>query len=282
MRFESRASNLKELILSGLIYFVVATLIFVILLPIAWIVVTSFKPEPIVKQPYIWVFTPTLENYWHIFKIRPIWKPLFDTSIIAVSTSLLSLALGTPAAYALARYEFRGRDDLAFWILTFWMSPPVAFVIPLFIIFDQLRLLDTHIALIITHTLANLPFVIWLMREYINDVPREIEEAALIDGYSDIQVFFRVTLPLIKPGLMAVGILAFIFSWIEFLYALIFTSINVRMLTVEVTSYWTIAGVILGPMTAAIVISLIPAVIFAFILQRHIIRGLTLGAVRGG
>jgi len=227
------------------------------------------------------MFTPTLENYIYITSIRPIWKPVLDTFIVAFSSSVLSLALGTPAAYALARYRFRGRDDLAFWILTFWMSPPVAFVIPFFLIFDRLGLLDTYFVLILAHTLFNLPFVIWLMREYIRDIPHEIEESALIDGYSDIQVFMKITLPLVKPGMVAVGMLAFIFSWTEFLYSLILTSIHVRHLTVEVSSYWTIAGVVLGPMTAAITISMIPALFLAFFLQRHIVRGLTLGAVRG-
>lgn len=270
-----------DLLWAAAVYLVMALVLIAVLTPVAWIVVTSFKPEPVVKIPSVWVFEPTLDNYKYIASIKPIWKPLLDTSIVAVSTALLSLALGTPAAYALARYEFRGRDDLAFWILTFWMSPPVVFVIPLFLMFDRIGLLDTYLALILAHTLGNLPFVIWLMREYIRDIPQEVEEAALIDGYSDLQVFARVTLPLIKPGLVAVGILAFVFSWIEFLFALVFTTFNVRPLTVEVSSYWTIAGVILGPMTAAITISILPATFFAFVLQRHIVRGLTLGAVKG-
>lgn len=271
----------KRVLISSLVYLVIALLLIAIMLPIVWIVVTSFKPESVAKIPSVWVFEPTLDNYRYIASIKPIWKPLADTLIVATSVAVLSLAFGTPAAYALARYEFRGRDDLAFWILTFWMSPPVVFVIPLFLMFDRMGLLDTYVAIVLAHTLGNLPFVIWLMREYIRDVPREVEEAALIDGYSDAQVFARITLPLIKPGLVAVGILAFIFSWIEFLFALVLTTFNVRLLTVEVSSYWTIAGVILGPMTAAITISIIPATLFAFILQKHIVRGLTLGAVKG-
>ena len=262
------------------VYGSLAILVAIIIMPIVWMVITSFKPRSIVGIPYILVFEPSLENYNYVTNSKPTWKVVMDTTIVAASTSMLSLLVGAPAAYALTRYNFRGRDDLAFWMLTFWMSPPVAFAIPLFVIYDTLKLVDTYPGIILAHTIANLPFVVWLLREYIRDIPREVEEAALVDGASDISVFVKVTLPLLKPGLTAVGILAFVFSWTEFLYALIFTYGNVRLLTVEVSSYWTIAGVLLGPMTAAITISIIPAIIFAILLQKHVVRGLTLGTVR--
>jgi multiple sugar transport system permease protein len=269
-------SPVRRILVYGLLILVVA----IIIMPLVWMVITSFKPKSIVGIPYILFFEPSLENYYYVTNAKPTWKVVADTTIVAASTSILSLLVGAPAAYALSRYSFRGRDDLAFWMLTFWMSPPVAFAIPLFVIYDTLKLVDTYPGIILAHTIANLPFVVWLLREYIRDIPREVEEAALVDGASDISVFVRVTLPLLRPGLAAVGVLAFVFSWTEFLYALIFTHGNVRMLTVEVSSYWTIAGVLLGPMTAAITISIIPAIVFAILLQKHVVRGLTLGAVR--
>lgn len=276
MSFLEVRSPLRRIVIYGLLILLVV----MVVTPLAWMVITSFKPKSIVGIPYILFFEPSLENYEYVVNNKPTWKVVLDTTLVAASTSMLSLLVGAPAAYALTRYRFRGRDDLAFWMLTFWMSPPVAFVIPLFVIYDTLGLIDTYPGIILAHTIANLPFVVWLLREYVRDIPREIEEAALVDGASDASVFLRVTLPLLRPGLTAVGILAFVFSWTEFLYALIFTNANVRLLTVEVSSYWTIAGVLLGPMTAVITISIIPAVVFAVLLQKHVVRGLTLGMVR--
>lgn len=276
MSFLEVRSPLRRIVIYGLLILLVV----MVVTPLAWMVITSFKPKSIVGIPYILFFEPSLENYEYVVNNKPTWKVVLDTTLVAASTSMLSLLVGAPAAYALTRYRFRGRDDLAFWMLTFWMSPPVAFVIPLFVIYDTLGLIDTYPGIILAHTIANLPFVVWLLREYVRDIPREIEEAALVDGASDASVFLRVTLPLLRPGLTAVGILAFVFSWTEFLYALIFTNANVRLLTVEVSSYWTIAGVLLGPMTAVITISIIPAIVFAVLLQKHVVRGLTLGMVR--
>lgn len=264
-----------------IIIYVVAGVIFIwVITPILWIILTSLKPTALTNVPSALLFEPTAEHYHWIFTAAEVVKSLTDSIVISLSAAILTVALASLSAYPLARFEFMGKDSLNFWFLTFKMGPAVSFAIPLFLIFVFLGLFDTHLALVLAYVLFNLPLALWLIREFYLGIPREIEEAAMLDGASLFQVYRRIILPLSAPGLVAAGILTFIFSWNEFLYALILAGTRVKTIPLLVASYWTMAGVLIGPMCATIVISIIPALTFCWLIQRYLVMGLTFGTVR--
>jgi len=184
------------------------------------------------------------------------------------------------AAYSLARFKFKGSDNIAFWMLSIRMMPPVVAVIPLYIIMRNLRLLDTPWCLVIAYLTINLPFVVWMMKGFFEEIPREIEESALVDGCSTFDVFRRIALPLAAPGLAATGIFTFIFSWNEFLIALILTGTKSVTLPVGIIGYMKETGINWGYMTAGGILALIPVIIFAALAQKNLVKGLTMGALK--
>jgi len=262
----------------------VALLLF--MFPVVWMFLTSFKTKPEYFS-YPPVFIPhhfSLQNYYNAMALPPNGRGglqgLHDSLIIALSTTLVSVLVGALAAYSLARFK-TGGENLSFWILSTRMFPPVASAVPLFLIFKQVKLLDTHLALIIANTIFNLPFVIWLLKSFFEDLPVELEEAALIDGCSHWQAFRKIALPLITPGLVATALFSFIFAWNEFMFALLFTRRNVRTLTVIVPSLVGGHEVLWGEIAAIGVVAIIPGIVLSLLLQRYLIRGLTLGALKG-
>jgi len=192
----------------------------------------------------------------------------------------ISVLVGAPAAYAFARFR-TGGENLSFWVLSTRMFPPVASALPLFLVFRFLHLLDTHPALIIANTIFNLPFVIWLLKGFFEDLPVELEEAAVIDGTTIFGAFRRVALPLVAPGLVVTALFSFIFTWNEFMFALLFTRREVRTLTIIVPSLVGGHEILWGEIAAVGVVAIIPNVTLALLLQRFLVRGLTLGAVKG-
>ncbi len=263
-----------------------ATALTFFMFPVVWMFLTSFKTEP-EYFAYPPVFLPedfSLRNYFNAMALPPDGRGglqgLRDSLIIASATALVALVIGAPAAYSLARFRVGG-DNLSFWILSTRMFPPVASALPLFLIFKQLRLLDTHLALIIANTIFNLPFVIWLLKGFFEELPREIEEAALIDGCSYWGTFMRIVLPLTAPGLMVVTLFSFIFAWNEFMFALLLTRRSVRTLTIIVPSLVGGHEILWGEIAAIGVIAIIPGVALSLLLQRYLLRGLTLGALKG-
>ncbi|MBL8156896.1 MAG: carbohydrate ABC transporter permease, partial [Anaerolineae bacterium] len=202
-----------------------------------------------------------------------------DSLIVSISTALVSVGVGALAAYSLARYR-TGGDQFAFWILSTRMFPPVASAIPLFLIFSELKLLDSYWALILANTIFNLPFAIWLLKGFIEDLPRELEESALIDGASTFGAFWRVTLPLISPGLVTATLFTFVFTWNEFMFALLMTRRTVRPLTVMIQSLAGGHEILWAQIAASGVIAIIPGVLLVLFLQRYIVRGLTMGAMK--
>lgn len=265
---------------------ILATALTFFMFPVVWMFLTSFKTEP-EYFAYPPVFLPedfSLRNYFNAMAFPPDGRGglqgLRDSLIIASATALVALVIGAPAAYSLARFRVGG-DNLSFWILSTRMFPPVASALPLFLIFKQLRLLDTHLALIIANTIFNLPFVIWLLKGFFEELPREIEEAALIDGCSYWGTFMRIVLPLTAPGLMVVTLFSFIFAWNEFMFALLLTRRSVRTLTIIVPSLVGGHEILWGEIAAIGVIAIIPGVALSLLLQRYLIRGLTLGALKG-
>lgn len=253
----------------------------VILFPPVVLFLTSIKTElDALSFPPKWVFQPTLENYKHIFQFSPFMKYLLNSLTVASLNTGAVLVLGSLAAYSLARFRFRGADNIAFWILSVRMMPPVAAIIPIYIIMRNLRLLDTPWSLVITYLTFNLPFAVWMMRSFFREIPREIEESALVDGCSDFGAFWNVALPLVAPGLVATGILTFIFSWNEFLFALILTGSKAVTLPVGITGFMKETGINWGYMTAGGVLALIPVIIFTILVQKHLVKGLTMGALK--
>ena len=262
-----------------IIYPIVVILYIIILLPVFWILLTSFKPTKLTNVPEAIIFNPTLSQYDFVITRTNLWNVLGSTIFIDISTAVLTTFLASLAAFPLTRYHFFGKDSVAFWFLSFWMGPPVAFGIPLFVIFKLFGLFDTYLALILCYTTFNLPLAIWIVMSFYQEIPPEIGEAAELDGANPLQIYFRIYLPLAIPGLIATIILVFIFAWNEFLYALILAGTRVKTITLLVSSYWTMAGVLIGPMAATITISIIPALLACWFIQEYLVRGLTFGAI---
>ena len=254
----------------------------VILFPPVVLFLTSIKNDiDALSFPPKWIFDPTLKNYVDILNTSPLVDYALNSLIVASLNTLLCLIVGSMAAYGLARFKFRGADNLAFWILSIRMMPPVAAIIPIYILMKNLGLLDTPWCLVITYLTFNLPFVVWMMKGFFEEIPREIEESALIDGCSDFNVFFRIALPLVAPGLAATAIMVYIFSWNEFLFALILTGTKAVTLPVGIIGYMKETGINWGYMTAGGILALIPVIVFMVLVQKHLVKGLTLGALKG-
>jgi multiple sugar transport system permease protein len=251
------------------------------LAPIVLIVLTSFKTriDALEESPFA-LFRPTLENYQYLVAEYDFGRYAKNSLIASLSATLASLALGSLAAYGLARYRFRGRAGLAYWILSLRMTPAIASVIPLFILLRNARLIDTLLGLGIVYTVSNLPLVIWLMKGFFEDLPVDMEESALVDGSSRLEAFVRIALPLVSPGLAATAILSFVFIWNEFLFALILTGRRSQTLPVAVTSFVRETGIDWGYMTAAASLMMLPMVMCTLFVRRGLTRGLTLGAVK--
>jgi len=278
-----RRSSRRRRLLTGLI--LLAALI-VFLFPVVWMILTSFKSnsEFFAYPP---VFVPksfALTNYVNAMRMPPDGRGGFqgvrDSFIVSIGSMAASILLGAPAAYSFARYR-TGGENLSFWVLSTRMFPPVASALPLFLVFKALHLLDTHLALIIANTIFNLPFVIWLLKGFFEDLPVELEEAAVIDGTTIFGAFRRVALPLVTPGLVATALFSFIFTWNEFMFALLFTRSDVRTLTIIVPSLVGGHEILWGQVASVGVVAIIPNVLLALLLQRFLVRGLTLGAVKG-
>jgi len=265
-----------------IIFLLIAAVIFgVILFPPVVLFLTSIKTElDALSFPPKWIFKPTLQNYTEIFEFSPFARYLLNSFIVASLNTGVVLVLGSFAAYSLARFRFKGADDIAFWILSVRMMPPVAAIIPIYIIMRNLRLLDTPWSLVITYLTFNLPFAVWMMRSFFREIPREIEESALVDGCSIFRSFRSIALPLAAPGLAATGILTFIFSWNEFLFALILTGSKAVTLPVGITGYMKETGINWGYMTAGGALALIPVIVFTILAQKHLVKGLTMGALK--
>jgi multiple sugar transport system permease protein len=279
----SRTSRIAK---RGVAYATIAVALVVTLFPVYWIAANSFKLDiDIFAVPPEWFpFNPTLKHYDAAFVQRPFLLYALNSFIIAVASTLVSLVFGTLAGYALARFRYPGqwRYQISFWILSTRMMPPIVTIIPLYIAFNYLDMLNTKPAVAIAYTAFNLPFATWMMKSYFQDLPVELEEAAIVDGDTRWGAFLRVALPLARPGLAATAIFCLIVSWNEFLLALILTltarsqtlPIGIAGRVTQYTTYW-------GEISAAGFMACIPIMIFAFIVQKHLVRGLSFGAVKG-
>ncbi len=260
-------------------YCLIALIIIPFLFPLLWILASSFKTQSqIIASPPIWFFEPTLANYKNVFMEQDFGFYLINSSIIAVGSTLLALILGLPAAYAISKYKMQ---NFGISILIARLMPGISFLIPWYIIFSRIRLIDTHLALILTHMLVGLPLIVWIMINYFDGLPRELEESALIDGCTLQKAFVRIYLPLSGPGILTSTTLAFIFSWNNFMFSLVLSSQRTKTLPIAVYNFVSYAEINWGSVMAAAVVIITPAIILTMIFQRYIIKGLTMGAVKG-
>jgi multiple sugar transport system permease protein len=253
-----------------------------ILSPLLWIFLQSLKNhfDTIAVPPKI-VFVPSLENYVKVFTATGFAKSFLDSLVIAVGSVLLCLLVGTPFGYVLARYSFPRKDDIGFFLLSTRMLPAIVVIVPFIRIFNFLHINDTYFGLILSHVLLNIALVVWMTRGFFDGVPKEIEEAAAIDGTTQLGTFLRIVFPITAPGVAATAILAFLFSWNELLFALTLTSFNIRTLPVFMASAFVgYLAVNWGGLSAAGVVAIIPTTIFIIIVQKNIVRGLTFGAIK--
>jgi multiple sugar transport system permease protein len=254
----------------------------VTLMPIAWIVLTSFKPEDQwVSDPPVWIPRVfTFGNYSRMWDDGG-GKALVNSLIIVCSATAAAMVIGSLGAYSFSRFRTGGRHVVS-WILSIKFLPPVVFAVPLLIMFTDAGLYDTYLGLILLYTTFQLPFVVWMMKGFFDEVPLEIEESARVDGCSWLSVFFRFALPLAAPGLAATTLLTFVFGWSEFFVPLVFANQEHYTVTVQLASYFSEAvGLEWGPQAALSVVAALPVIVAAFAIQKYLVRGMTFGAVKG-
>jgi multiple sugar transport system permease protein len=260
---------------------IVAALAF-FLFPYFWMVASSFKsPGDVTAYPPVWLFAPTLENFRELIGDMGALSALRNSLIVVGVSTCLALIFGSMAAYALARFKIKGKEAIALEILMVRMLPPIVSVIPLFLLARQFGLFDTYWILIAIYTLMGLPFVVWVMRVFIQEIPRSVEEAARVDGCTRLQVLFRISLPLMLPGLAATVVIIFMFAWNEYLFATMLTSSAAKTLPVVAANTVKPRGIAWGVASAAGVLMSVPVVVLALMAQRYLVRGLTFGVVKG-
>ena len=260
------------LTLAGLLY----------ITPILWMFLGSLKTQ---VQLFSYVpeitFSPTFDNYRYLVRPGTAITPYMENSlVVAIGSSVLAIAIGTWTAYVLANFRVRAKRDFEFWVLSMRMVPPLAVVVPFYFMATTVHLFDSRTGLILVYLTFNIPLVVWLMKGFFVDLPRDIAEAAKVDGCGDIGRFWRIELPLVRPGLVAALLLCLITSWNEFPFALYLTSRAAVTMPVALTGFNTENGVQWGPMLAAGTVAVLPVFIFSVIIRRHLVRGLTMGSVK--
>ena len=276
------AGNLK---LKSLIkYFEIVFIIIITLIsfiPFLWLILTSFKFRTDILSPVLKLFfNPTLSNYTKAFVEGEFSTYFLNSLTIATGNVILCLFIGLPAAYAFSRFKVFGEKHIFFYVLSTRMAPAIALVLPLYMFFKQIGILGTSAAVIIAHATFNLALVIYLMKNFFNDIPKEIDEAALVDGASEFDIFLKIILPNAKSGVIVVAIITFLFSWNEFLFTLLIGGSNTTTLTAAFPGLVTPLGTYWGQLAAVSVVVSLPVIISVWYLQKHLVRGLTFGAIK--
>ncbi len=250
------------------------------LFPLVWMVLCAFKSD---AQMYntVFRFTPTLDNFYAVLVRTDYFKAFFQNLVVAGGAVIITVIAGVPCAYALARYDFKKKEDVAFQILSFKFAPEIMVILPIFLIFQKIGLYDSYFGLIWVYQLITMPLLIWVVRGYFEDISVEVEQAAQLDGYAWYEVFLKTLLPLIKPGLVASGLLAFIFAWNSFTFPLILSGFKIQTITITALRYISSDTVHYGQVAVASTIAVLPEVIVALFIQKHLVRGLSFGAVKG-
>ena len=286
------------------LHVVIALISLAFAFPLIWMFMTSFKsPKEYYRMPpkflpdkfhifhYKKAFAPWMINptemsestYWieeSAGRVEPVISNIINSLIVIIGSVLLSLAVGIWAAYALSRFKFKGREQMSIWILSTRMMPPIVIAVPLFWVMKKIHLVGTHFGLILIYVMIQLPFVIWMMKGFFDEVPREIEESVLLDGGTRATCIFRVVLPMAFPGIVATALFCIFLTWTEFLFASIMTDTSSATLPVVLSWFRQDRGILWGQMSAVMVVSLIPLMTITMILQKKMIRGLTAGALK--
>lgn len=265
---------------NSILYFIlIGILMIVFLAPFLWMVYCSFKtPIEIAKLPPNWLQGLTLDNYKNVFNQQNFAKFITNSLIVATLSTLFSLLLGLPAAYSIAKYN---QQKLSMVLLSARMIPGVALLLPLYIMFRELKIVDSYTALIIAHMLVGLPFVVWIMEPFFMGIPKELMEASTVDGASAITTFIRIILPLSVPGIVTASILSFTFSWNNFMFSIVLATNKTRTVPVAIYNFISYASIDWGGLMAAATVITFPVLIMAIAAQRYVIRGMTAGAVKG-
>ena len=274
------AKRLRTFILIG----VAAVLLAVWAFPVLWALLTSFKTErDVLAYPPTIVFEPTLRNYRDVlFGSASILPNLLSSTIVAGVSTALTLLFAVPAAYALARLEFPGRRASGFYVLATQMLPPVGLIIPYYLALQKVGGLDTYWGLIVIYLTFSLPFAIWLLVSYFEDIPREMEEAALLDRAGRLRALWHVILPQVRGGIAVTTIFVFLNAWNEFLFAVVLGGNRVRPVTVAMFNFISVEQTLWAKLAAGAMLAMAPVIVLGLIAQRHIVKGLTVGAVKGG
>ena len=268
---------MKKFLFIALTLLVLFTFVF----PILWIYMTAFKPNAdIFEASKLFFFTPTLDNFIHLFNNTPFYREITNTLIISVISTAIVMFIATPAAYSFARFN-TSDGHLLFTTISTRMFPAAIAALPFFVIVKKFGLMDTQITLIALYTYFNVSFATFLLFGFFREIPEELEKVAMIDGYKRLEILRKIVFPLIKPGLAITTVFCLIFSWNEFLYALLFTRINARTVSVGISAFWGSIEVQWGPMAAGAGLAILPTLIVCWFMQRYIVRGLTFGAVKG-
>jgi multiple sugar transport system permease protein len=262
------------------------------LFPFVWVLLMSFMTnQDILRATPSLAFDPTLDNYTSLIRgelktdvgtlTSDYINNLGNSLLLSSASVILSLILGVPAAYAFARFKFRLGEDIAFTLLSFRFAPPILVLLPLQLYFQEIGLYDTYVGLIWVYQLITLPLILWIVRGYFEDISPDIEHAYRLDGHSWMKSFFKIAIPLARPGIAAAGLLSFIFAWNNFVFALILGSSSVQPVTVGAMAFITASGIQYGQIAAALMLSVIPTATIAMFAQRYLVEGLSLGAVKG-
>jgi len=279
----------KEKLRRGLIYLGCIVVIILCLFPFLWIFLNSIKsPKDIGAAIPQFIFHPTLKNYIDIFSTAgsgtSFLKYFKNSIIITIFGTVLSFIVSIPCGYALARFKLRSeklKGNLSFTLLSFWFGPELAVLIPLYTMYRYFGMTDTYIGLVMVYQVIGIPLGVWISRSFFEDIPSQLAEAASIDGYKIWHIFWKIDIPLVKPGLAAIAVLIFVFQWNNFVFALGIAGEHTMPVTLGILGFIGYSSVLWGQMSAAIIISIIPAVVLAILTQKYLVKGLTFGAVRG-
>jgi len=271
---------MKNKVVSNILFYCLVGLIaLIVLFPFLWMLSSSFKTQvDIISWPPKLFFEPTLQNYRKVFEEQNFLKYFMNSTIVGSVSVGLSLLLGLPAAYSIARYT---QNRLAVFILLARLMPGISFLMPWYIIFSRLGLMDSYVALILSHMLIALPIVVWIMTTYFNTIPRELEESAMVDGATRQYAFLKIILPLSGPGIITATTLSFIFSWNNFMFSQVLSMEKTKTLPIAVYNFLSYAEVDWGGVMAAAVAIMAPAIVLTMIFQKYVVKGLTMGAVKG-
>lgn len=252
------------------------------LMPIYWLLITSLKVpiDYFARPPVFFPSQVTFKHYANAFSQNPLLSYVMNSTVVAFVSTAIDLFIGSLAAYGITRFKIGGKYFIL-WILALQMFPPISVVVPTFLLTQHFQLYDTQLALIIVYAAFNLPFATWMLNGFFKEVPLAIDDSALIDGCSRWKTYLHIVLPLTRAGLVATAIFTFIFSWNEFLFALILTATHAKTVPVDVAGYIGDKQLLWGPMAAAGTIVVAPVLVFALLVQKHLVRGMTFGAVKG-